>query len=340
MNLKGKTVKYPLVVKYKTFGFQCDEGILGPKQMMIMDIIGTTYIQYMCGSNSYSGRIPTYKDIRIKKISAQHMSYKLLKYVTENLSVSCSGKIPKAWYSEKGNLSEIDKANPRIKEAIGVILNDGILRKELPFMQKYSSVQIEKMIRQTGECTLRLNYPIRFFNEKEYQTLPFKNYSLASKLFTLSEVKNTKISKDNHVLEREYKIAMNTIWGYIFMQNMFSSYMDLLPGKFYEMSDYAQLFYRIFILTYFPNKKSGKTPKNPVSLDEIRTRLVLKTKDTCMARKVVNRILKELRDKKFIITFKEELINREYVYSFKKNSWKDIIKEDKTSETDLDYIDY
>lgn len=336
MNIKGKTVKYPLIVQHKTFGFRCDGGILGPKQMLIMDIIGTKIIHSTYGNNGFYDRIPSPRDIRIQKISAQHMSYKLLNYVTGNLSPSCNGLIPEAWCSDDGRLYNIDNQNPRIKEAMHIKLNDGVLRKELPFLRKYSSVQIEKMIRQTAKCNLRMNYPIRFFNGKEYQMIHFQNYTLASELFTGIEIKHTKKSKDNHILEREYYIRMNTIWGYFFMQNMMSCYMDLLPGKFYELSDYAQLFYRIFILPYFQYKNSGKSPKNPVSLSEIRARLVLKTTDTSMVRKVVNRILHELEGNKFISAPKEDkMLGGDYMYSYKKNTWKDITGEEETSGTDL-----
>jgi len=203
MNIKGKTVKYPSIVKHKTFGFRCENGILGPKQMMIMDIIGTSLIHYVYGNTSFSDRIPTPKDIRVRKLSAQCMSYKLLKYVNENLSTSQGGKIPESWYSKEGRLDFIDKANPRIKNALMVVLNDGILRKELPFLQKYSSVQIQEMIRQTSECVLWMNYPIQFFNGKQYQLFPFNNYGIPSRLFTLPEIKVTKLSKDKHILERE-----------------------------------------------------------------------------------------------------------------------------------------
>jgi Txe/YoeB family toxin of Txe-Axe toxin-antitoxin module len=308
--------------------------------MMIMDIIGTTIVHVIFGNKRYSDRIPTPKDIRVQKISGQYMSYKLLKYVTENLSNSDSGKIPAALYSDDNRLQEIDKATPRIKKAYGVKLNDGIMRRQLPFLRKYSSVQIEKMIRQTADCILQLNYPIRFFNGNDYQTILFNNFGLPSKLFTLVEVKITKKSKDGHILEREYDILMDTILGYLFMQNVISCYMDLLPGKFYEMTDYAQLFYRLFILSYFPNKKSGKSPKNPISLDEIKNRLVLKTPDSYMVRKIIKRILHELEENNFIGEPKEEKMDGKYVYRYKKNIWQTISKEDDNSESDLDFSGY
>ena len=120
------------------------------------------------------------------------------------------------------------------------------------------------------------------------------------------------------------------------MQNATSCYMDLLPGKFYEMSDYAHYFTG-FLFSYFPNKKSGKSPKNPVSLPEIRNRLVLKTKDTTMVKKVVNRILQELEGNKFISAPEEnKILGGDYMYSYKKNTWKDITGEEEASKTDLD----
>ena len=241
INIKGKTVTYPFIVKHKTFEFRCDRGTLGPKQMMVMDIIGTSLIHYVYGNTNFSGRIPTPKDIRVLKMSAQCMSYKLLKYVTEHLSTSDRGKIPTGWYSDEGRLYEIDRENPRIKKAFRLKLNDGFLRKQLPFLRKYSSLQIQKMIEQTAECTLQLNYPIRFFNGKEYQTIPFNNYGLPSQLFTCIEIKDAKVSKDNHILEREYYIQMDTILGYMFMQNVTSCYMDLCPANFMRCPIYAAL---------------------------------------------------------------------------------------------------
>jgi len=232
-------------------------------------------------------------------------------------------------------LSQIDKAFGKIKNPLTIILNDGNLRKELPFLRKYSSRQIRDMIIQTSQCALWMNYPICFHTGKQYQLFPFGNFGYNSRLFTLEKINDSKVSKINNVLEREYRIRFDTILGYMFMQNMTSCYMDLLPGKFYEMSDYAQLYYRLFILSYFPNKKTGRTPKNPIFIDEIRRRLVLKTKDTYGVRQIVKRILDELVQHKFIKDYAEEKLDMKYVYRYTRNFWKEITGEEKESETDL-----
>jgi hypothetical protein len=234
-------------------------------------------------------------------------------------------------------LYDVDKAHPKIKKPIALKFDDGMLRRELAFLRKYTSKQIEAMIRQTSYCTLLMYYPVCFHTGKKYEVYPFGNF--ASRLFTLNSITHCKVSKSNKVLEREYVIIFNTILGYVFMQNMLSCYMDFLPGKFYEMSDYAQLYYRLFILSYYPNKRTKKIPKNPLSIEEIRQRLVLKTKDTCTVRKVIRRILTELKDNHFIKSFTEEKLDGKYVYGYVKNTWQEITGEEYTSETDLEIIE-
>lgn len=338
MNIKGKTVTYPFILKYGNFQLQLGKGVLGAKQMMIMDIIGTKLIHQFHGDQNFSGRIPLDNEKLVKELSGKYMSAKLLAYVTSHLSPLNEGKIPEGWYDEDGKLDVIDSEHPRIKKPATVILNDGQLRRELPFLRKYSSKQIQQMIVQTSECFLWMNYSICFHNGKKYEFFPVNNIPFTSRLFSLEEPKETKKSKSKKVLEREYRIRLDTILGYMFMQNMISSNMDLLPGKFYEMSDYAQLYYRIFILTYFKNKKTRKTPKIPLSIDEIRQRLVLETKDTSMVRKVIKRILTELTDYHFIKGFTEEILDRKYVYRYEKSTWKEISEKEGSSETHLDAI--
>jgi hypothetical protein len=329
MDIKGKTVEYPFILQFGNSVFVCAQGILGPKQVMVMDVLGTGLIHMLYNNtDKYSGRIPIWKETRVKQISGDYMSDNLVQYFTKNLSSDSDGKIPEAWYSDKG-LINIDLKYERIKKPITLVLNDGVLRRELPFLKGYSSVQIAEMIRQTSECVLNMTYPIRHHNGNEYKTVPFNNYQFPTHLFTLIKTEPSKWSKDNHILERKYTIRFDTILGYVFMQNVLSCHTDLVPGKFYEMSDYAQLFYRIFILPYF-----GKV-KNPISIDEIRHRLVLKTSDTYMVRKVIKRILDELAANRFICDPQEVTKYDGYLYGYKKNNWKDMIDcKEGSSETD------
>jgi hypothetical protein len=330
MNIKGKIVQYPFYFADKNIKFACGKGLLGPKHMMIMDILGTCLIHFLYDNKSFADRIPTSQEKQVRVKSSDHMSYALIKFFTEHLSPIDQGIIPEGWYSDDGKLYDIDKTNTRIKRAMTIKLNDGFLKKDLPFLKKYSSLQISEMIKQTSECIINMNFPIRHYNIKAYNTFPFNNYGIPSRLFTLVEMKAAKLSSDDHVLEREYTVRFDTILGYVFMQNIASCHIDLLPGKYYELSDYAQLFYRMFVLPYFGDVK------NHLSIEEVRHRLVLKTKDTYMVRKTIRRILDELAADNFISEPREELKYGKYLYSYKRNTWKEITSEELVpSETEL-----
>lgn len=340
-NVKNNPIKYPFAVNYKKFVFACGKGILSAKHLMIMDIIGTSLIHAAYGNKSFSDRIPLPSEIKVKKISGIYMSQKLLEYISKKLSPNDNGIIPESWYSDDGRLYIIDKEKQRIKKPRTIILNDGALRRQLTCLHKYSSLEIMKMIKQTSELVLWMNFPIRYYNGKKYKTFPFNNYGFQSNLFTLKEIKVSKISKDDHVLEREYVIQLDTILGYVFTQNAASCYVDFLPDRFYDLSEYAQLFYRLFILTYYPSRKNGKSPYNPVSLSCIEKRLVLRSKNKTMNRNVVKRILKELEDNNFINNPKEmKLFGGDYIYSFKKNDWKDISVKNGSIKDDLNTHDH
>lgn len=339
LNVKNNPVQYPLAVKHKKFLFACGNGILGARNLMILDVIGTELIHRVYGNKSFSDRIPLYKEPQVKKMSGLCMSQPLLEFMAKKLSPANNGIIPESWYSDDGKLYEIDKEKWKIKKAPVITLNDGILRRELSCLRKYTSLEIQEMIKQTSEVILWMNFPVRYYNGKRYKTFPFNNYRLPSKLFTLKEIRITKISKDKHILEREYVIQLNTILGYMYSQNLSSSWLEFLPDRFYSMSEYAQFFYRLFILTYYPSKKNGKSPHNPISLSCISDRLVLRSKNKTMNKTVVRRILKELTENNFISNPREKKeFGGDYFYSWQKNDWKSIAGEEETFETEVDIL--
>jgi len=321
-SIKGRQTTYPFTTQMGSFGFQCEKGTFGVKNWMVMDILGTYIIHRFFnlrdGEVEFQHKIPLSRDPKAEKVSSAYVSYRLLKYVTGKFSAADQGMIPASYYSSEGHLHEIDPVNKRLKKPVEIKVGDSYLKQEVPILNKYSSRQIFEMIKQTDECVLRMNYPVRFFDGKNYQIFPFENYKFPCSFFRLLNVKDSKISKDGHVLEREYTIRLDTILGYFFTQNCMSCYIDLLPGKFYSMSDYAQLFYRILILPYYEGVK------NPIGIEDIKKRLVLETKDTYMVRKIVKRILDELESNSFIKDPKEEKANGKYLYSYEKSLWKEI----------------
>lgn len=339
INVKNNPIKYPLVVKYKKFAFACGQGTFDSRHLMIMDILGTVLIHSLHKNKSFSDRIPLPSEPQVKRVSGHCISKKLLEFMQKKLSPIHNGIIPATWYSDEGRLYEIDKNNERIKKPLEITINDRILRDHIPFLKKYSSLEIENIIKDTNKLVFKMSFPVRYFNGKTYKTFHFNNYNIPSALFTLKEIKAAKMSKDNHILAREYAILFNTVLGHFFVQNIFSSYVDFLPYSFYKLSNYAQLFYRLFILTYYPNKKNGKCPNNPISLSHIENRLVLRSKNKTMTRNVVKRILKELKENNFISDPREKKIfGGDFVYSFVKNDWNTIRDKEISFETAVNIL--
>lgn len=324
IRMKGKPVKYPFGRRHGPSGFACYKGTLRAKELMILDIIGTATIHQTYNNTfgqgiEYGHRIPTQNETKVKQISSLHTSYRTLTFLIKEILRYGDRQIPEHYCHEGGLPREICANDQRIKNPLTLKLTDRHLKKQLPFLKRYSSKQICEMIQRTSECELALNYPIRFFDGKKYQNFPFNNFKIRCTFFTLVDVKKTSMSRHGHVLEREYEIRFDSLLGYFFVQNSVSCYTDLVPGKFYLMSEYAQLFYRLLILPFYGNAK------NPLSLAEIKHRLVLKA-DNYMVRKTVKRILDELEANSLIKEPKELKNTGRYMFSYEKMAWKDIVK--------------
>lgn len=217
-NIKGRPIKNPYVVGYSsTIGFICDQGTFGPRNMMILDILGTYLIHFFYNLKDrdrvdFSCRIPTSNDGRVKELSSRYISYKLLQFLKKRFDTETEGIVPESYYSDEERLYDIDRDNARIKKVQRIKITDEYLRRELPFLRKYSSLQIHDMIKSTSESKIRMNYPVRFYDGKAYQNFPYNNYQIPCSFFTLLNVNNSKLSKDGHILEREYEITFNTFW--------------------------------------------------------------------------------------------------------------------------------
>lgn len=317
---KGKIISgSPVWFEWNGLGFSCEGGVFSEKERMIADIVCSEIIHRLYNTlpnqpTDYSKRIPTQRETMVKENSSKYITKKLLiQFLLDNQNNSTC-IIPEGYYIEEKILSkEIDGINSRVKKPVTIILNDGHLRRQLPFMKKYTSVQISKMIKQTANVRLKMKFPVRFFENGKYHTFPFANIYCPSNLFTLVGIRPAKIAKNGNILERKYLIRLNTLIAHFFVQNVISCYVDLLPGHFYEMSGYTQLFYRTLILPYF------KGAKIPISLEEIKARMCLKS-DNYMARVTIKKWFEELEANRFI-SEPFEILNGGYWYEYQKNTW-------------------
>jgi hypothetical protein len=329
---------YPYHAQYNMLELFCDKREFGAKNWMIMDVLGT-YLIHKCynlndGILEFKHTIPTSKDRRVMDVSGYKMGHGQINYLMEQIRYC---------HKEQNYLSEdvaqdsllryIDPANQGMKMIQTLKVKDSFLRQQVAPLRPYTSTEIHEMLKGTSEFMVRMMYSIRYFDSesKKYSNYAFNNYNLSSRLFSLTGSEITKTTGSGHILEREYTISFDTLLGYFYCQNCLSCFTDLLPDKFYDLSDYAQLLYRTLILPYF------KGAKIPIGINEIRHRLVLKTRDTFMVRKVIRRILDELEANSFIREPKEIKFNGEYAYSYIKNTWVEMnAGGDTTCESHLD----
>ena len=322
-SIKGRPVNYPVKVKYVDREVFCTQGMFDAKSWMMMDILGTYIIQRLYNRNEdkakveFRHKIPTQSDSRVKRNSGTCISYKLLKHVIP-LMIGVRNEIPNYLPEPRAFSKQIDGVHDRIKKIMCVPISDSFIKRQAPIMKDYSSAQIYQLLKKIEDFKLHMNYSIHYWDGKNYQNLPFSTYKYPYSFFHLTDVKNVRIASNGNILERAYFICFDTILGHYFVQNCISCYVDLLPEKFYEMTDTAQLLYRMLILPYFGGKKI------PLHLNEIRKRLILKTPDTYMVRKLIRRAFDELASYGFIKSPREEKEYGEYLYYFEKCSWEEI----------------
>lgn len=352
-SIKGRPIeKYPVSVKFSTYELICYQGSFDAKSFMILDILGTLVMHGAYKKKNslidFKNRIPTSKGNQVKELSEFCISKSILDNVVKNVHTPYPPpefdndyRYPDHYknftaelehFSIEGALSGEDKKYNRAKKVFEITITDSELKMHVSFLKRYSSKELSEMIRRVANFRITMHYPVRFFNytTKDYENYVYENHGYPCSFFTLKENGNDKISVNGKILSRSYRISFNTMLGFFFIQNCLSCYTDLIPFRFYDMSDYAQLFYRILILPYYGDIK------NPIEMDEIRNRLLFKTKDRSMVRKVIMRILNELTDNGFIGDPREEKVNGKYVYHYTKNTWKQILGHEKEpNESDL-----
>ena len=166
VSLKGKEISYPFIKQLKDQKMRCTAGKFGPKNMMIMDILGTyamhwAYNRFDGNSISFTSRIPTGRNMKVSHLSHAGISYKILKYLMRILPEYHDGLIPSYLYADNALPDSVDRIYKRIKKPQLFKIRDSWLKDQLSFLGKYSSKEICELITNTGQCALEMTYPIR-----------------------------------------------------------------------------------------------------------------------------------------------------------------------------------
>jgi len=324
---KGKQIQdnqYPIANEDIDTLSVCDHGTISADELMLMDTLGTLVTHGVYNNDSkigidFSKRIPKSSDHFVQQKSANSIPPIMLPHLIHRFNKQDKCIIPEFYYKmHKKSLILEDGITYIMQPPVSLKFNDLDLFKKLPILKKKikTSKKLYDLIKNTADCKIKMNFPITLFGDGRYQKYHFANYC-SSNLFRFRILSSEKSSNGN-ILSRKYQIVFNTILGFFFIQNVLSCYTNLLPGHFYNMTEYAQLFYRMLILPYYNGVKI------PISLKEIKARLVLKS-DNSMSRKTVKRILKELESNHFISN-PDEIQKKDgsYWYQYKKNDWKTI----------------
>jgi hypothetical protein len=330
IKLKGKPIQEYSVLNKNIDGLSvCDHGTIGADELMLMDILGTLATHGVYNNDSKSGmdfskRIPTSSDYFVRQKSGSSIPPKMIPHLIHRFDKQDSHVIPEFYYKmQKESLILEDGMTYTMQPPRSLTFNDLDLFKKLPLLKKKLKTprRLFELIKKTSDCKLRMFFPFVLFEDGKYKKHQFVNRNCSSSLFRF-RIKSSETASNGNILSRKYQIAFDTILGFFFMQNVLSCHTSLLPGHFYNMSEYAQLFYRMLILPYYNGVKI------PISLKEIKARLVLKS-DNSMSRKIVKRRLEELEDNRFISN-REEIQKKDgsYWYQYKKNDWGAMTKGD------------
>ena len=76
----------------------------------------------------------------------------MLQYLIEDLNLYGDGIIPDGYYSDDEKIPlDVDGTNTRIKKPQTIKFTDTYLKKQLPFLKKYTSIRLFEMISNTSK---------------------------------------------------------------------------------------------------------------------------------------------------------------------------------------------
>lgn len=289
-----------------------------PSNWIVMDILGT-YIYHMayrnpgdpidCNKKKYTSDDHVVYETSRRGIHEHVLDSLIRKSQDEKASI-----IDEYEYKELVAENYYDRNIPP-RPILTLRLTDGVLKKHFPFLKEYTSVNIHNMFKSAADCKVGMYYPVRFLEGRSTHNKKYNNFDYPCSFFTMTDVDCSKVSKDGNVLERRYTVKFDTCLGYFFIHNVLSCYTDWLPMNFYQLSDTAQLYYRRCVLPFYNGVKSTLT------IEEVQSRLQLKTPDTHGLRRVIKNGLAELEAATYIKNAKEEYLHGHFRYTAYKTPW-------------------
>lgn len=318
---KKYKLNYPISIESDGNKFKCYNGIFNNEHWAVLDVIGScifhckylstntevkesSYSKYMyISGNTYkyntidfSITIPSIHNDSIKEFSKKMTDVKL--DVLQSLNDSTN--IDDDPYSDQISGSLYSGSSPQLDRPIGICFDVVDLRNCSCALKSYSTKRIEKLIEELSEVKLCVNYNVSYYDDTNKHYVYKKIYNkIPSRLFRIQE--RLDIPYRSGGIHKVYKIAFDTILGYLFIHNILSSNGNYIPTNFYNMSKEAQLMYKNMLLTTSISYKSEKIIN--ITYSQVNTRLRLKIPTINGMRLKVDKILNELVLNNFISGF-------------------------------------
>ena len=311
---RRRKAQLPLQTNFGRIGFHLEKAKFDYENWIIMDIIATAimHTNYTCFAwkIDYCRFLPTQKDKRVKEAASQ-----LSKNTLQSLIKRMKNGEKIETIFEKPFTTENNEV-VCIQKPPSVVIDDDDLRRDIPFLRKYSSNQLRDLFLQTSECLLTMNFCVQYYDEdkKKYDTIGNSNKPNLCNLYSV-KIDEERKTADGKVRSRVYIIDSNSWLSFFFYRNCLSGFVNILPYRFYTLSPEAQLFFRILVL----NNQTGRTVL--VDLRDITNRFVFRPGDP-EVKHIVRKVLQELADEKFIEDPKEIYTPKKgLIFSFEKRDF-------------------
>ncbi len=130
-----------------------------------------------------------------------------------------------------------------------------------PSLKGIHASHLRKTIEKTSSCRVKVNYQFKSQSDKEingYRLFDFKNKYCNfnddfTNLFDYEYVPG-KQSMDGKHYNAEYKFKFGSVLAGIFVHNIVTGGYSLIDESFYNLSKYANILFRMFLLNYTDQK--------------------------------------------------------------------------------------
>jgi len=203
-------------------------------------------------------------------------------------------------YKNKGTLEylQLSMNNGSNRNKNSNWITEGKLKIRFPFLAKYGSNALYKMILETSKCIFKLIYNTKVYDDQtdEFYFVPIDvNDPIFS--FECQPVRETNHGK---ILERKYCFDIsNSMLGYLMFRNIAFLNYDWIPEELYNLSRDSQNLFRKFI-----SHKRGMVKTIKISLTDVKGAQLHNYKDYAQVKTITTKSLKELKKAKLIKDFK------------------------------------